>query len=543
MNEGFKMKKLNKIILMAGLLLAVGIFFSRIGKVEVQAAETEDDLCIADGVYIGSVSVGGMTEDAAESAMEEYLLGMMDTTFTLKGAQGSFQVTAKDMGVSMDTEAMVREALTVAHSGSLTNRYKATKDLENSKLVLDMNLEVDKQATAKLIYDHRGEMDVEMVDNGLKRENGQFIFVPGKAGIEVNVVESVYHINDCLQDWDGTVSEIELVNEEVSPRGSEEELAKVKDLLGTFSTNYGTSGANRIQNVINGSDKINGSLLYPGEEFSVYESMCPFTAENGYEPAGSYLNGKVVNSMGGGICQVSTTLYNAAILAELDITMRYNHSMIVTYVQPSEDAAIADTYKDLRFVNNYDGPIYIESYCEGAIITCNIYGEETRPANRTISFESETLSTTDAETQYILSPDQPAGYYSVDQSAHQGIRARLWKIVTVDGKEQSREIFNNSTYQASPKYVTIGTNGASEAQIAAIQSAIDSKDEGAVKAAVEASTMPEEPEETTPETPSTEQPAAPQETPAPPQVPSIPPTPPAPSEEGEGTGSEETKPQ
>ncbi len=518
--KNVRMKKLNRTILMTGLLIAAGIVFSGTGTVRAEEAETE--LRIADGVYIGSVSVGGMTEAEAKSAMDEYLLGLKGAAFTLKGADGSFQAAAKDLGISMDTEEMVKEALAVTHSGSLISRYKETKDLEGSGLVLDMNLEVDKQAAARLIYAHRGELDVEMVDNGLKRENGRFVFVPGKAGKEVDVVESVYLINDRLKDWNGAESEIELVSKEVSPRGSEEELAKVKDVLGTFSTDFGTSGSNRIKNIKNGCDKINGKIVYPGEEFSVYESMCPFTQENGYEPAGSYLNGRVVDSIGGGICQVSTTLYNAAIRAELDITMRFNHSMIVDYVQPSEDAAIAGTYKDLHFVNNYEVPIYLEGYCQGSVITFNIYGAETRPANRKISFESETVSTTDAETQYTLSADQPAGYYNVDQGAHRGIKARLWKVVTVDGKEQSREIFNNSTYQASPKYVTIGTNGASEEQIAAIQSAIDAKNEDEVKAAAEASAIPEEPEE--PETPVTPQ------TPEEPQTPSVPAVPEEPDE-------------
>lgn len=111
----------------------------------------------------------------------------------------------------------------------------------------------------------------------------------------------------------------------------------------------------------NGCRLIDGTLLYPGDEFSTYETVAPFSEANGYYMAGSYLNGKVVDSIGGGICQVSTTLYNAVLLAELDVTMRYNHSMVVSYVDPSADAAIAESSgKDFKFVNNTDYPIYIE---------------------------------------------------------------------------------------------------------------------------------------------------------------------------------------
>ena len=113
----------------------------------------------------------------------------------------------------------------------------------------------------------------------------------------------------------------------------------------------------------NGCSLINGTTLYPGEEFSTYKTVSPFSVANGYYMAGSYVSGKVVDSLGGGICQVSTTLYNAVLLAELEVTERYNHSMIVGYVDPSADAAIAESSgKDFKFVNNTDAPIYIEGY-------------------------------------------------------------------------------------------------------------------------------------------------------------------------------------
>ena len=89
----------------------------------------------------------------------------------------------------------------------------------------------------------------------------------------------------------------------------------------------------------------------------------------------------MVDSIGGGVCQISTTLYNAALRAELEITQRQNHSMIVTYVKPSEDAAIAGTYKDLKITNNYQTPIYVEGLTEGRTLTFTIYGQETRPEN------------------------------------------------------------------------------------------------------------------------------------------------------------------
>lgn len=190
-----------------------------------------------------------------------------------------------------------------------------------------------------------------------------------------------------------------------------------------------------------------------------------------------------MESFGGGICQVATTLYNAVIRAELEITMRFNHSMLVHYVEPSMDAAIAGNYKDLKFKNNLDAPVYIEGYCSGGIIYFNVYGKETRPSNREISFESETVSKTDPKVQFTMDASLTAGSVSVTQSGQSGCIAQLWKIVKVDGKQQSRDLFNKSNYQATPKLITIGTKDATSETLSALKAAITIGDEAKVRSA------------------------------------------------------------
>lgn len=473
------MKKITKLGMAAAALFCVmGFGF------HTQAAMAAEETTIENGISIGNVNVGGMTEEQAVSAVEEYVAGLMDTTFTLKGETGSIQMTAEDMGVTADTDTAVQEAMAVGHAGSLINRYKTLQDLKKKKLVLDMHLSVNKQATAEKIYESADDLAVGAVDNGLKRVNGTFEFVKGKEGVEVDVVNSVYAINDFLaQGWDGSNNEIDLVTKTVEPRGDEKELAEITDLIGSYTTNFASSSAGRAKNVITGVSKVDGTILYPGEEFDLAKTVSPFTQENGYELAGSYQNGTVVESFGGGICQVATTLYNAVIRAELEITMRFNHSMLVHYVEPSMDAAIAGNYKDLKFKNNLDAPVYIEGYCSGGIIYFNVYGKETRPSNREISFESETVSKTDPKVQFTMDASLTAGSVSVTQSGQSGCIAQLWKIVKVDGKQQSRDLFNKSNYQATPKLITIGTKDATSETLSALKAAIAIGDEAKVRSA------------------------------------------------------------
>ena len=208
---------------------------------------------------------------------------------------------------------------------------------------------------------------------------------------------------------------------------------------------------------------LNGITLCQGETMSVNSFLEPWTADNGWKAAGTYVNGKVEDSLGGGICQVSTTLYNAVLLAELEVVERYNHSMSVGYVPLSMDAALAGTWKDLKIKNNTDTPIYIEGiYDASGRLTFNIYGEETRPANRKVEYVSETLSTIPSSQVVKQDASKPAGYRAVTSSGHTGYTARLWKKVYVDGVLQSEEVVNKSSYAASPTYVTVGTGAAAQ---------------------------------------------------------------------------------
>ena len=527
------MKKIKNWMPVIALAVVAVLAFGNSEKIKADdkdagsAVVSQDAQTIADGVKIGSVDVSGMTGSDAKNAVTEYINSLKAATFTLTGAEDkTVEATAEDMGVTADVDSAVEKAQAVGKSGSLIRRYKETQDLKKSDVVIDMKLQVDKQKTANLLYANGDSLNVKAVNMGLKRENGAFTVIDGQDGQEVDYVQSVYAINDFLVDqWDGSNNTIQLVVNDVKPEGSEEELAKVKDVLGTFTTTFPLNSAGRTQNVTRGCESINGSVVYPGEEFSADAAMRPYTEDNGYALAASYSNGTTVESFGGGICQVSTTLYNAVIRAELEVTARFNHSMTVGYVDLSADAAIAGDYKDFKFVNNSDAPIYIEGSCSGGVLTFTVYGEETRPANRQVSFESETLETINPEVQYNVTSSQPVGYYHVDQSSHTGYKARLWKVVTVDGVEQSREVFNNSTYKASPKIITVGTGGASEEQAAQIQGAVGSNDEAQIQGAIAAvqgeiaaadpnAQQPADPNAQQPTDPNAQQPAEQQTTPA-----------------------------
>lgn len=423
-------------------------------------AEAKKGETLHQGIWIGPVNVSGMTQAQAQAAVEDAVENSMNATITLQCVgEHSVTVTPQQFGVTWANADIIKDAAAIGKKGDIVSRYKEMKDLQYENKVLPITYECDKELITAIIEEKCDGYNEEAKDVSLVRENGVFKTVGGKAGQILDNEAAKTQIYEYLTTkWDGTDVTLELPIIVDEPKGSEEELLAVKDILGSYTTSYKTSSADRSANVSNGCRLVNGTTLYPGDTFSMYDAIKPFTVENGYRMAGSYLNGMVVDSLGGGICQVSTTLYNAVLFSELEIVERNNHSMIVSYVPASADAAIAESSgKDFKFKNNSEYPIYIEGITTGdKHITFNIYGVETRPANRKVTFQSEILETiTPTSENIIQSASQPVGFANV-QSAHIGYKARLWKIVTVDGKEESREIVNKSNYKMVPRTVTVG---------------------------------------------------------------------------------------
>lgn len=438
------------------------------------------------GISVGGVDVSGLTRNEAAAKLENAILDRKNTVITLTGPEQGEQVqlTAGELGYGIDMGESLDRALSFGHAQNIIQRYKEQKDLEREGRNYDFAISVDEGQLRTALDQKARSFDQPAAEPSLRRESGSFIVEEGHNGYVLDLDKTVADITAALEGDAGgqplTLAMSYVVDE---PRGTADDLYSIKDLLGTYTTSYPNSGQARCGNIDNGCRHLNGKLLYPGEELSVLQNITPFTEANGYYLAGSYVGNKVVDSLGGGICQVSTTLYNAVIRAELKVTARYNHSLIVSYVQPSMDAAIAESAgMDFKFVNSSEYPIYIEGYTANKSITFNIYGTETRSSGRKVSFESETLETIQPEgLEVIEDPTQPVGYVNVE-GGHTGYKAQLWKIVTENGAEVSRDVFNRSTYNMTPDAVTVGTGGT---VTTGLRQAMEMKDLAAIRSAAQ----------------------------------------------------------
>lgn len=446
-----------EVIMKKGLLLVSAAFLAAgFVAMPVQAREEK----IESGIYVEDIDLSGMTKDQARQEIEDYVAGFGGARITLHvNDVGEIVTTAAELGLKWGNDDILEEAVNFGRDGDIFSCYRELKNLEFKNKVYRVRFDFDQADIRSLIEENAGQYNQEAVNATLQKTEEGFSVTEGQTGRVIDTEASVQSVYDYLTgDWNGGACDIDLTVKVDEPQGTAEDLEKVRDVLGTFTTSFATSGGARSANVANGCRLLNGITMYPGEEISALESITPFSEDNGYYMAASYLNGQVVDSLGGGICQVSTTLYNAVLLAELEVVERYNHSMIVTYVEPSADAAIAESSgKDFKFKNNLDYPIYIEGYTTPEKqITFTIYGVETRDSNREVIYESEVVERIEPDAEVIyVDESMPVGFCSV-QSAHVGYKANLWKIVKENGEEVSREQVNSSSYMKAPRSATVG---------------------------------------------------------------------------------------
>ena len=419
----------------------------------------ESDIIIP-GVSVGNVDIGGLTREEAIAKVQEYMTSFTNKKVTLMVDENTAETTIGEIGYYWKNTSVIDRAEDLCKKGNIIERYKEKKDIEAKGVKYELEVGVNDDMMRQAIDTYCSEYNVPHVNASMTKTGDGFTYTEESAGriIDVDTTVNEFH-QFLLNTWDGNDAELKVTMIDDLPTATIADCQKVTDILGTYSTTFSTGSGNynRNCNIENGSRLMNGIIVYPGETFSANALLEPWTYDNGWREAGTYVNGQVENSLGGGICQVSSTLYNAVLEAELEIVERYPHSMSVGYVPLSQDAALAGTWKDLKFANNTDAPIYIESYCGRGTVTFNIYGHETRDPNRTFEYVSETLGTVQPSESVTEDPSLPQGYRNVVSSGHVGYTARLWKKVYENGTLVSEEIVNKSSYEASPRKVVVGT--------------------------------------------------------------------------------------
>ena len=395
-------KKFRKLLTLAVLILCCWTMYS--------SDSVAEESRIPEGVVVEGIDLSNMTSEEAVNALNAYVEQVKGRTLHLTAGEDVVDIPFSQIGVDI-TDASVIESLSkIGTGGNVLKRYKELSDVKNGNASYKISFTFNQDALRNVLNERSGEINREPQDASIVRHGGQLILSEGLNGRALKVEDTAAAVAAAMNDsWDRNDLTVALTLEETAPTHTTEELSVIETELGSYSTNFAASSYNRVENIKNGASKIDETILYPGDVFSFTEKVAPFTSDNGYYLAGAYASGKTIDSMGGGICQVSSTLYNAVLRAELTILERTNHMMTVGYVPLGADATIAEPTIDFKFRNDYEYPVYIESYTYNGYVTVAVYGKETRPSNRTIEFESVTEQTITPPADVVTEDPGTAG--------------------------------------------------------------------------------------------------------------------------------------
>ncbi len=227
------------------------------------------------------------------------------------------------------------------------------------------------------------------------------------------------------------------------------------DVLGKYSTKYLTSNKPRANNVELAARYVDGTILLPGDEFSYNNVVGPRTAARGFKAASVYENNKMVDGLGGGICQTSSTIYAAVLYADLEVTERHEHSLEVHYIELGMDATVSYGTLDFRFKNNTDAPVKVVAKASGGTVNVQILGTQANP-NKKVEIVTERLSFTPYGTTTVNDETLEPGKTVQDAEGFNGAVVNTYKIITENGKQLSNKLLHKSTYRMANRIIRVG---------------------------------------------------------------------------------------
>ncbi|MBR6898657.1 MAG: VanW family protein [Lachnospiraceae bacterium] len=414
-----------------------------------------EDETIPEGIYFGNTPVGGMTVTQARTVIDNYVASVGDMKLRLTAPGGYADYDVSELApVCNNADEMIAQAVGLKHVGSLISQYKQAKDLECNCLYIDYDIGFSMDGVMAFIVENSDKFERSARNASVKlNDNGSFSVINAQNGFTVDYDETYDNIKEALNacDFKNEIIACTVEGSETEPEYGDEYFEGFGAVLGEASTEHRTTGDqyNRAINVNKAVSMINGTVLMPGQQFSYCAALQPFTKAAGWVDAGTYTPTGVDQELGGGVCQISTTLYNAVLWSELQVDFRKNHSKVVDYVPYSMDAMVhVLSGQDFKFTNNTSHAIYIQYYTTSIgsgreKITCRIYGTEYRPASRKIEFVSVTDKTELPDPVYEILDDDTLDVYPADgddrvysyadPAAHIGINSHLVKNVYENG--------------------------------------------------------------------------------------------------------------
>ncbi|MED0976937.1 VanW family protein [Bacillus paranthracis] len=418
--------KLSKILIgsaiAGGILLCVG---GVSGYQYVSKLNNQLDTTALPNTTFEGISLDGKNKKDIQAIINQKITELDQKSLTYIFQNDKQTYTWKDLGINYKEKDII-DKIFKEQEGNAINRYKMRKQAENGELKRNYKLTPQLNTTAykSFMKDKYNETLKNPVNAELNIEGTTVNISQSQNGEKIDKEKLTDLTRQAITS--GT-SDVTLPVTLLKPERSTEDIQKmgIKEVIAEYSTPMAGRNGNQSFNVNKSANTLSGVIVAPDETFSFNGRVGVTDAAHGYKSAAVYSQGKVIQSAGGGVCQVSSTLYSAALRADLGIVSRSNHSMPVNYLPLGQDAAVADYGPDLKFKNNTGNHIYIQAFSNGGSITTRIFGTNT---GKNVEVSSQVISRTNDK-----------------------ITAVTYKKVTQNGEVISNGQISRSVYKSAPK--------------------------------------------------------------------------------------------
>ncbi len=422
------------------------------------------NMVLPTNVYVSDVDLGNQTLEGAIEHIEERANELLSKEITIIFEDNvhpqKHKFTLENLGYTTNKEEIISEISGIINNDlKLIDKYMNYKKIEESGKIFTFRLNIDREKFIKALDVFDESYLTKPVNAQYKYEDDNVIIIGGDVGYTFDKDKLYNQLQENIEDL--SLDKAYITLKTTQPEITVEELKNqgIKEKITTFSTRFNAANKPRVANVKLASSIIDGTILAPGEVFSFNETVGERTSDRGFQTAGVYIKGRVEEGIGGGICQVSTTLYNAVLLSDLEVVERSNHSLTVPYVPLSRDASVNWGTKDFKFKNNTDHHIYIHSEVNGNKLIFDLFGTK---SNKRIVLSTIKISETQPPIEYIEDEELEVGQEIIEDNGHIGYRSKLIKHVYEDGKLVKSEVINQDMYIPSPKIVKIGIKSVQE---------------------------------------------------------------------------------
>ena len=413
-----------------------------------------DHHVIVQGVKISGMNVSNLSEEQAKLVLDDEAHRIMNQTVKLKLGQLSQEVSLKELGLVVNSDSALQQAYQYGRTGSIYNKV-FSKITASKGVDLDLVQEWNDKVLTETITQKFNGYSKLATDASFQITPQNTMLIKGEQVGRVIDTEALSQTVKGINPFK-PVSEIDIQSKEQTPSitAAQLENQKITGLLSTYTTRFDPTQTARSENVRIAAKSLDGTIVKPDGMLSFNQAVGERTVEGGYKDAFIIVNGQFVPGLAGGICQVSSTLYNTGLLANLAVTQRSNHDLAISYVPLGQDATVAYPDLDLKFLNNTGGYLLVRTKVSNNSITIELYGKVNPGQEVVITNSRESIIP--FPEQKLVDETLAHGVSHVKQEGQPGYIVNSSRTIKVNGQVIQTEPLKQSRYQPLPKIIAVG---------------------------------------------------------------------------------------